>query len=424
MKILARTVKARRLAVTLGLAVATVGLGLLAVAPAASAAVGTELGHVSLSPASGDLNQIPTYTADTNCNAPFNASAFLAAYDLNGNLVTGLTQNTQGAPVAPFGSPFQLSWQGFIDAGILQNDTTYEIDVLCSDANSVTKAQQYTYATLSSANGGGFTTSNTPPSSGAPTTTTLSVSPTSAAPGDPVNLSATVSPSNAAGNVDFFDGGSMIGSPVPVSGGTASTSVSTLACGSHTIVAKFVPTDPNAFGASQSSGQSVTITGPACALQGSETINVAIPNTGAFTFTVSATPVDLGTATANGNNLEATGQLSPVTVSDTRNTTPGWSVTGQVGDFSDGTHTINGDSLGWTPAVTTPNAANDVTAGTAVAPGSNPGLKEGSGLASAGANQGAGDTTLGGGLDLVVPSTQNAGSYSTTLTITAIDTAS
>jgi hypothetical protein len=199
--------------------------------------------------------------------------------------------------------------------------------------------------------------------------------------------------------------------------------VSTLACGSHSIIAKFVPTDPTAFGASQSTAQPETISGSACALQGSETINVAIPNTGAFTFTVSGTPVDLGTATANGSNLEATGNLSPATVSDTRNSVPGWSVAGQVGDFTDGTHTIDGNSLGWTPAVTTQDPASDVVAGSKVNPGSNPGLKQGSGLASAAASKGAGTTVLGGALDLVVPSTQNPGSYSATLTLTAIDTA-
>lgn len=423
MKIIARTAKVRRLAVMLGVVAATTA-GLALAATPANAALGTDLGHVSLSPANGSMDTVPTWTADDNCNAPFNSTAFLAATDLQGNIITGLSVNITGAPIAPFGTPMQASFQHFIDIGVLQASTTYEIDVLCGDVNGVPNAQQYTYVTLGASSSDTYTTSNTPPSSGAPTTTTLSVSPTSAAPGDPVNLSATVTPSNAAGNVQFFDGGTMIGSPVPVSGGTAAASVSTLSCGSHTIIAKFAPTDPNAFGASQSSGQNVTISGSACALQGSETINVAIPNTGTFTFTVSGTPVDLGTATSNGSNLEATGSLSPVTVSDTRNSVPGWSVSGQVGDFSNGSQSFDGDSLGWTPAITTPNAANDVVAGSAVQPGSHPGLKEGSGLASAANSKGAGTTVLGGGLDLVVPTTQNPGSYSATLTLTAIDTAS
>jgi Bacterial Ig-like domain (group 3) len=422
MKIIARTAKVRRLALMLGLVAATVGIGLVAAIPA-NAAVGTELGHVSLSPATGPLSTTPTWSADDNCAAPFNVTAFLAAYDLSGNQVTGLSANITGAPVAPFGGPLQASWQFFIDNSILQANTTYEIDVLCGDVNGTPHAQQYTYVTLG-ASGGTYTMTNTPPSNGTPTTTSLSVSPSTAAPGDPVNLSATVTPSNAAGNVQFFDGGTMIGSPVPVSGGTAAATVSTLSCGSHQIIAKFVPTDPNAFGASQSGAQPLTISGSACALQGAETINVAFPSTGAFTFTVSGTPVDLGTATANGSNLEATGNLSPATVSDTRNSAPGWSVAGQVGDFSDGTHTIDGNSLGWTPAVTTQDPAGDVVAGPKVNPGSNPGLKQGSGLASAAVNKGAGTTVLGGSLDLVVPSTQNAGSYSATLTLTAIDTAS
>lgn len=422
MKIIARTARVRRLALMLGLVAATVGIGVVAATPA-NAAVGTELGHVSLSPATGPLTTTPNWSADTNCAAPNNVSAFLAAYTLSGTFITALSGNILGAPIAPFGGPLQTNLQAAINLGIgLSNNASYEIDVECVDAGNVQHPQQFTYLTLGPV-GGTYTQTNTAPSSGTPTTTSLSVSPATAAPGAPVTLTATVTPSTAAGTVQFLDGATAIGSPVPVSGGTAATTVSTLSCGSHSITAKFVPTDPNAFGGSTSTGQPVTISGAACALQGTETINVAIPSTGAFTFTVSTTPVSLGTATANGSNLEAKGSLSPATVSDTRNTVPGWHVSGQVGDFSDGTHTIDGNSLGWTPAITTPNPANDVVAGPAVTPGSNPGLKQGSGLASAAASKGSGTTVLGGGLDLVVPSTQNAGSYSATLTLTAIDTA-
>src|SRR5262249_8161020 len=152
-----------------------------------------------------------------------------------------------------------------IDNAILQANTSYEVDVMCGDVNGTSVAQQYTFVNLG-ASGGSYTMTNTPPSNGTPTTTSLSVSPSTAAPGDPVSLSATVTPSNAAGNVQFFDGATMIGSPVPVSGGTAATTVSTLSCGAHQIIAKFVPTDPNAFGGSQSGPQPVTISGSACAL--------------------------------------------------------------------------------------------------------------------------------------------------------------
>jgi hypothetical protein len=52
-KIIKRPARVSRLALMLGLAIATAGLGLLAAAPA-NAAVGTDLGHVSLSPATGN----------------------------------------------------------------------------------------------------------------------------------------------------------------------------------------------------------------------------------------------------------------------------------------------------------------------------------------------------------------------------------
>lgn len=419
MKILANTRRASRTGLMLGLVGATVGIGLLAAAPA-NAAVGNDPGQLTIAPATGTLDTNPTWTANDNCNAPNNDTAFLAAYDLNGNLVVGLSANILGAPVAPFGGTLEGTWNDFINAGLMSTGTTYELDVLCGTAQV---PQQFTYVTFGT--DGTYTVSDTPPASNAtPTTTTLAADPTSAAPGDAVSLTATVDPSGAAGNVQFVDGATVLGSAA-VDSGNAALTVSSLPCGDNSIVANFQPTDPTAFGPSSSSAVDVTISGAACALQGSETVNVAIPATGSFTFTVSPTPVDLGTATANGDNLEATGQLSPVTVSDTRNSAPGWSVAGQVSDFSDGNSaTIDGDSLGWTPAVTTQDTASDVTAGAAITAGSNPGLKEGSTLGSAGANQGVGNSTLGGGLDLVVPASQNAGSYSATLTITAIDTAS
>ena len=427
MKISTSIGRAKRLTLALGIAGATVGMGLLAAAPA-QAGVGSQPGHVTMTPATGSLTDttIPTWQTDSACPTGFTDSAVLDAYTLSGTEVSFVSQFVQGV-TAPFGGSLQGTLGQFVDLGVLNTNTTYELVVHCNDPVGNFQSVQSMYLTLGATD---WQTSPTPPASNAtPTTTALTATPNSAAPGDAVALDATVTANSGSttpvGNVQFVDGATPLGSPVAVNAsGAASSSITSLGCGTHSIIAKFAPTDPNAFAASTSSAVTVTINGAACALSGTETVNVAIPNTGAFTFTVDGTPVSLGTATANGNNLEATGQLSPVTVSDTRNTVPGWSVAGQTSDFSDGTHTIDGNSLGWTPAITTPNAANDVTAGTAIAPGSNPGLKQGGDLASAAATKGSGTTVLGGGLDLVVPASTNAGSYSATVTLTAIDTAS
>jgi hypothetical protein len=85
------------------------------------------------------------------------------------------------------------------------------------------------------------------------TTTVLGVSPASPYTfGQAVTLTATVTPPTAAGSVTFLDGSTPIGAPVPVSGGTATKTVTTLAAGAHSLTAQFIPTDSSAFGASTS----------------------------------------------------------------------------------------------------------------------------------------------------------------------------
>jgi hypothetical protein len=159
----------------------------------------------------------------------------------------------------------------------------------------------------------------------------------------------------------------------------------------------------------------------------SETIDMDVPSSeGGFTMTVSGTPVQLSDAvlSPDGTVFESTGRLGTVTISDGRGQSrPGWSVSGQVGDFTGGAHPFSGSYLGWTPAVATQNPANDVVAGPAVPPGTDPGLKGGSGLANAAATKGVGTAVLDAALDLKVPASTAAGSYSATLTITAVETA-
>ena len=97
-------------------------------------------------------------------------------------------------------------------------------------------------------------------------------------------------------------------------------------------------------------------------------VSVAALSSGSLTLTVGGTPVTMSTPTTIGTALDSTGSLSPVAVSDSRlPTEPGWDVTGSVGTFTSGANTFSGNALGWTPAITTPNAANDMTAGGTIA---------------------------------------------------------
>jgi Bacterial Ig-like domain (group 3) len=58
---------------------------------------------------------------------------------------------------------------------------------------------------------------------------------------------AQVAPISASGTVQFKDGSTNLGAPVPVIAGTAIGPVSTLAPGSHSLSAVFIPANPTRF---------------------------------------------------------------------------------------------------------------------------------------------------------------------------------
>ncbi|WP_258195554.1 Ig-like domain-containing protein [Rhodococcus sp. OK519] len=92
-------------------------------------------------------------------------------------------------------------------------------------------------------------------------TTSLSLSlPGSATTGSSVDLTATVSPSNAQGTVQFTDNGSPIGSPVPVTNGSAMLPHTFTGAGSHSVAANFVA-GPG-FVNSSAAAQTVTVSDP------------------------------------------------------------------------------------------------------------------------------------------------------------------
>jgi Big-like domain-containing protein len=415
----------RRGVALLALAGAAVATALVMAAPASAVThVGKQPGQLSFSTQSGGPNDQPTWTSATVCPAPFNDGGQASIIAQDGSIATLVGNVNPNVKTAPFSGNVDLPMHQYVDFGIVVPNVWFEWVVQCTDPQLNSDPEQSMWVMWTDA-AGDWTSTQTAPTSGTATTTSLAASNTSPANGQQITLTATVTPTNAVGAVEFFDGSTSLGAPVPVASGTATMPFSSTVPGPHSLTAKFEPTDPNAFAESTSSPVMVTVGGGA-GTAGQETVNVNIQE-GVFTVTVNQTSADLGTAHDNGSGkLEATGSLGTVTVSDARTVSaPGWSVSGQMGDFSDGKgHTIDGNSLGWTPSIQTPNAANDVTAGPAVAPGTNPGLKQGSGLANAAATHGLGTSVLTAGLDLQVPTTQDAGAYQGTLTITAIDAAS
>ena len=143
--------------------------------------------------------------------------------------------------------------------------------------------------------------------------------------------------------------------------------------------------------------------------------------------------VDLGTASlittgpGAGQFYEASGDLLPITVTDTRDEDPGWTATGTMEDFSAGASSFPGDHLGWTPAATgsggftSPSGTyvQQVAAGPAVAPNTAGGLGSGATLASTPGAGGLGVFALGAALELLIPVGTIDGTYTGTLTITA-----
>lgn len=153
-------------------------------------------------------------------------------------------------------------------------------------------------------------------------------------------------------------------------------------------------------------------------------IQVDVPNQapGEFGWTIDGQNglVDLGTAEEKGDYFEATGEINPISVTDTRSSLAPWSLTSVLGDFKDGDKTFSGRYLGWTPKVVTDGAG--ATAGAPVSSGydTGDGLAVSRVLGSAAQGHTKGSALLGAALDLKLPTETAKGSYRATLTLTAL----
>jgi hypothetical protein len=218
-----------------------------------------------------------------------------------------------------------------------------------------------------------------------------------------------------AGSVQFLAGLTDIGSPVAVNAsGVATTTATFTSLGFQPLSAVFTPTSTSYGSCSATYSEFVQ---PATA-SGSEPLAMTVPASGSFTLTVGT-----GTVPLVVSGSDATGSLNLITVTDSRNTYPGWSVSGQASDFfgSGGAAggTISGNQLGWMPIGSVTTGA---TLGSTVTPAA-PGLGSTAAvLASAAPGGGVGTSSLGANLTLDIPPSAAAGPYLSTLTITAVTT--
>jgi hypothetical protein len=145
---------------------------------------------------------------------------------------------------------------------------------------------------------------------------------------------------------------------------------------------------------------------------------------GALTLSVNdAAPVVLPTPqlSADGLSLITSGSMNPVTIIDSRQSSPGWSASGQITSFTalNGVGTLPAADLGWTPTLidqTTPT--ENVIVGPTVAPGV--GLATAQPLASAAAGSSNGIAHVGALLSMSLPTSTFLATYTATMTITAI----
>jgi surface-anchored protein len=135
---------------------------------------------------------------------------------------------------------------------------------------------------------------------------------------------------------------------------------------------------------------------------------------------VTMSPVELA---ATGDRLASTGELRPITVTDTRPAAPGWDASGSLGPFT----TVDGESFGsrfagWTPTVAAQAPGQGVVAGPPVPTGfeSGTGLDGSARLAGAPDGIGLGTAVLGAGLRLELPTQTPPGQYQALLTLTVI----
>jgi hypothetical protein len=418
------------LGVTAGLAVMTAGVAL--------ATVGAQPGDLELLSSgsvitSGALTSIPTWATTTACPSGFQASAAITEFTLGGT-AGSLISSVESSVTSPFSGTLDGSVGALLDTPPVSitatSPGTSEWVVQCYTGAGATGSfvnEQSIFVSVASG-ATTFTLSASPPAQTA-TTTTLTVTPANpVGSGATLDLSASVTAADGtspAGTVQFEANGTDIGTAVDVNtGGTAApattttTAPTTTGSVSEPLTAVFTPNSTSY--ASSTGTYTVNVVNSSVQTAGAIPVNVTVPASGTLSVTVSTTAISL---TTSGST--ATGTLNTVSVSDTRNTVPGWSVMGQDTAFTgSGTAagaSIPGDDMGWAPSCAT--LATGAVCGPTVAPGASPGLADAAQvLASAVPGGGTGSSSLSAALTLDIPASALAGPYTSTLTITYLET--
>lgn len=163
---------------------------------------------------------------------------------------------------------------------------------------------------------------------------------------------------------------------------------------------------------------------PTAAVVG-DSFTVVVPNGSLALTTAASGAINLGTAALDTTSRfwESTGAISAITVRDTRSTATQWSISIVSGNFTSGANSFTGANLGVTPTAASNTSDYPPVLGSVVAPrggSGSAGLSTSRTFASSATSANLGEAVLGGSLKLSVPTSQAPGTYTGTLTITAL----
>ena len=276
----------------------------------------------------------------------------------------------------------------------------------------------------------------------------------------PVTVTATVAPLAAEGTVTFTD--SVVGNlgSVAKAAGVAAPDfvTSALGAGAHTVTATFTPTNAVEFSSSNGSSSAFTLAAVG-ATPDEQTIDVVVAP-GTLTITTPYTPSNvfhMGTMALDptATYLQATAAFPAagdpaITITDTRAGNANWTASVSAIDFTSGVNTIDAHGLGFTAVAPTyllnnalcsvaydgaPIVAGECQDGAPVKPVvtndvpsyaptnalyPTTGLKGAPHQFATTTNGGVGTVYVNGFLNLYAPTSTQAGTYTTTVTFTAV----
>lgn len=295
----------------------------------AEAAPGDVLGQLTMSPGTGNQASLIEFSTASGVKCPAGTGSIQVTItgqtltEDNPGIITGNTDYSQAQ-----GPSNNLRVSGgvtmasvFSDNGITSPSGDYTFHLQCIDGDSFAESGRFNILTHWTATGGAGNGTYVADNPAVATSTILS-GPASSVAGENVALTAAVTPSGATGTVQFKDGGTDLGAPVVVAGGSATFNTSSLSAGAHSFTAQFIPS-----GSSYSGSTSNTLAHTVTTVSTSTVLvsNGPTAQYDAATFTATVSPSAAGSVAfiENGNTLGTAPVSGGVATFSTTSLAPG-----------------------------------------------------------------------------------------------------